>query len=155
MVIVNAARSDPPTPRARAAGRVAQWREQERAAHTKEKNLKRRERLEQYNEEYRLLEQQGLSPSLALANSSSDDEEESDGVRTTSERWEPVPLSPRAEGAAVELVPGAGAEPPAAELSEEAPAGVTKAPAGTVEVPTGAAEVPPSPQGRGSGDSPI
>jgi hypothetical protein len=100
--------------------------------------------LEQYNEEYRLLEQQGLSPSLALANSSSDDEEESDEVRTTSERWELAPLSPRAEGAAVELVLGAGAEPPVAELSEEAPAGVTEAPAGTVEAPTGATEVPPA-----------
>jgi hypothetical protein len=75
---VNAARLDPPTPRARAAGRAAQRREQERAARTKEKRLRRQERLEQYNEEYRLCEQQGLSPPLALANSSSDEEEESD-----------------------------------------------------------------------------
>jgi hypothetical protein len=50
-------RSDPPTPRVRAAGRAAQRREQERAAHAKEKKLRRRERLEQYNEEYRLCEQ--------------------------------------------------------------------------------------------------
>jgi hypothetical protein len=59
-----------------------------------------------------------------------------------------VPPSPRAEGLAVELVPEACAEPPAAGLLEEAPAGATEAPAGAVEVS-------PSPQGRGSGDSPI
>jgi hypothetical protein len=41
--------------------------------------IKRRERLEQYNEEYRLREQQGLSPPLASANLSSNEEEESDG----------------------------------------------------------------------------
>jgi hypothetical protein len=70
-----------------------------------------------------------------LVNSSSDKEEESDGERTTSDRWEPVPPSPRAEGAAVELVTEAGAEPPAAELSEEMPAGTTEVPAGTAEVP--------------------
>jgi hypothetical protein len=64
-----------------------------------------------------------------LANSSSDEEEESDGEWTISDRWEPVPPSPRAEGAAVELAPGAGAEPPAVRLSEDATAGGTKAPA--------------------------
>jgi hypothetical protein len=46
---------------------------------TKEKRLRRQERLEQYNEEYRLREQQGFSPPLALANSSLDEEEGSDG----------------------------------------------------------------------------
>jgi hypothetical protein len=46
LVVVSAARSDPPTPRARAAGRAAQRQEQERAARAKEKKLKRRERLE-------------------------------------------------------------------------------------------------------------
>jgi hypothetical protein len=70
------------------------------------------------------------------------------GERTTSNGWEPVPPSPQAEGAAVELVPEAGAEPPVVGLSKEVPAGAPEAPAG-------AAEVPPSPQGRGSGDSPI
>jgi hypothetical protein len=53
---VSTTRSDPPTPRAQAAGRAAQWRERERAACAKEKRLRRRERLEQYNEEYRLHE---------------------------------------------------------------------------------------------------
>jgi hypothetical protein len=38
-------------------GRAAQRREQERAACAKEKRLRRRERLEQYNKEYRLREQ--------------------------------------------------------------------------------------------------
>jgi hypothetical protein len=133
-VTVNATRSDSSTPRARAAGHVAQQREQERAARAWERKIRRRERLEQHNEEYRLREQQGLSPPPVLVNSSSD-EEESDGERTTSDRWEPVPPSPRAEGEAVELVPEAGAEPPATGLSVEMPAGTTEAPSGTVEVP--------------------
>jgi hypothetical protein len=93
MVTVNTARSDPPTPRARAAGRAAQRREQERAARAKAKRLRRWKRLEQYNEEYRLHEQQGRSPPPAPANSSSDKEEESDGERTTSDRWELAPVA--------------------------------------------------------------
>jgi hypothetical protein len=135
MVTVNAARSDPPTPQARAAGRAAQRREQERAARVKEKKLRRREHLEQYNEEYRLHEQQGLSPPPAPANSSSDEEEENDGERTTSEMWEPASPSPRAEGAAVELIPGVSVEAPTAGLIVEAPVGATEAPAGAAEVP--------------------
>jgi hypothetical protein len=94
---MHAARSDPSTPRSQAAGRAAQQRERERAALAKERKIRRRERLEKYNEEYRPCEQQGLSPPLALANSSSD-EEESDGERTTSDRWEPAPPSPWVEG---------------------------------------------------------
>jgi hypothetical protein len=39
----------------------------------------RQERLEQHNEEYRLREQQGVSPLPALVNLLSDEEEESDG----------------------------------------------------------------------------
>jgi hypothetical protein len=46
--------------------------------HVKEKRLRQWERLELYNEEYRLREQLGLCPPLAPTNSSSDDEE-SDG----------------------------------------------------------------------------
>jgi hypothetical protein len=111
-----------------------QRREQERAACAKEKKLRRRECLEQYNEEYQLPEQQGLSLSLVLANSSSDEEEESDRERTTFDRWEPAPPSPWAAEAAVELVLGAGAEPPATGLSEEAPAGTTEALASAAEV---------------------
>jgi hypothetical protein len=85
--------------------------------------------------EYQLHEQQGLSPPPALVNSSSDDEEESDGEWTTFDKWEPVPTSPQAEGAAVELVPEAGAEPPAPGLSVEVPVGTVEAPAGAMEVP--------------------
>jgi hypothetical protein len=48
----------------------------------------------------------------------------------------------------VELVPVAGAEEPAAGPSVEALTG-------TVEALVGTTEVPPSPQGRGSEDSPI
>jgi hypothetical protein len=84
---VNAAWSDPPTPQARAAGHAAQRREKERAARAKEKRLRWRKRLEQYNEEYQLREQQALSPPLAPTNSSSDEEEESDGGRANSDSW--------------------------------------------------------------------
>jgi hypothetical protein len=136
MVTVDTARSDPPTPRARASGSTEQRRGQERATRTKEKRLKRQERLEQYNEEYRLREQQGLSRPLASANSLSDEEEESDGERTTSDRWEPAPLLPQAEEAAVELVPVAGAEALATGPSVDAPVGATEAPAGATEVPS-------------------
>jgi hypothetical protein len=83
----------------------------------KEKKIKRRERLEQHDEEFQLRKQQGLSPLAALVNSSSDEEEESDGEWATSDRWEPAPPSPRAEGTT--------AEPPVVGLSEEVPAGAT------------------------------
>jgi hypothetical protein len=43
-------------------------------ARAREQKIRRRERLEQYNEEYRLREQQGLSPPLVPADSSSDEE---------------------------------------------------------------------------------
>jgi hypothetical protein len=79
-VTVHAARSDPPTPQVRSVARAAQLREQERAAWAKERRLRRRERREQYCEEYRLCEQQGLSPPGTLEGSSSEEEEEeSDG----------------------------------------------------------------------------
>jgi hypothetical protein len=97
--------------------------------------VKWRERLEQHNEEYRLREQQGLSPPPVLVNLSSDEEEESDGEKTTSDSWEPMLPSPRAEGVAVELVPEAGAQPPVVELLVRVPTGTTEAPAGTTEVP--------------------
>jgi hypothetical protein len=132
---VSAVRSDPPTLRARAAGRTAQQREQERAAHGKEQRIRRRERLEQYNEEYRLREQQGLCPPPPLENSLSDEKEEIDGGRVVPDKWEPAPPSPQAEGAAVELAPEAGVEPPAVEPSEEVPAGAAEAPVRTMEVP--------------------
>jgi hypothetical protein len=103
----------------------------------KEKKLRWRECLEQYNKECGLREQEGLSPPPAPANSSSgeEEEEEESDVGGASERWNPSPLSPRAEGATVELVPMAGAEAPAAGSSVEAPAGAAKAPAGVTEVP--------------------
>jgi hypothetical protein len=166
---VNVARSDPRTPLARATGRAAQRREQERAARAKEKRLWRREHLEQYNEEYRLREQQGLSPLLAPVNSSSD-EEESDGGWATSDRWEPAPPSPRVEAAAVELVLVASAEAPAAGSSVGVPVGASgscgergsarrRAISGSASRRHKGANkrdgVPPSPQGRGSRDSPI
>jgi hypothetical protein len=56
-----------------------QRREQKRAAHAKERRIRRWERLEQYNEEYRLREQWGLSSPLASANSSSEEEEDEEG----------------------------------------------------------------------------
>jgi hypothetical protein len=56
LVTVSAARSDPPTPRARAADRATQQWEQEQAARAKEKRIRRWEHMEQYNEEYQLHE---------------------------------------------------------------------------------------------------
>jgi hypothetical protein len=70
-----------------------------------------------------------------LAISSSNEEEKSDGEQTTSDRWEPVPPSPQAEGATEELVLGAGADPPAARILEEALVGATEALACAEEVP--------------------
>jgi hypothetical protein len=81
---VDAARSDPPTPRAQAAARTVQRREQERAAHRKERRIQRWELQEQESEEYRLREQQGLPPSPAMpenSSSSGEEEEESDRGR--------------------------------------------------------------------------
>jgi hypothetical protein len=75
-VTVNAAPSDPPTPRARAHARAAQRREQEQAVCNKERRIRRRERREQRNEEFRLREQQGLSPPATSEYSSSGEEEE-------------------------------------------------------------------------------
>jgi hypothetical protein len=62
----------------------------------KERKIRWWELLEQYNEEYRLRKQQGLSPPPVLANSLSNDVE-SDEERTTSDMWEPTYPSPRAE----------------------------------------------------------
>jgi hypothetical protein len=116
VVNVHVAQSDSPTPRSQAAGRAAQQQERDRATLAKERRIRQEERLDQYNEEYWLREQQGLSPLPALANSSSH-EEESDGGRSTSDRWEPAPPSPRVEGAAVESTFEAGMEPPVARSS--------------------------------------
>jgi hypothetical protein len=113
---MNAARSDPPTPRARACARGEQRGEQERAARKKERSIRRRERREWRSEEFRLREQQGLSSPGTSEYSSLDDEEEeeSDGGRAPPERWEPSPPSPRAAEAAEETAPGAGTGAPAA-----------------------------------------
>jgi hypothetical protein len=101
----------------------------------REQKIGQRERLEQYSEEYRLHDQQGLSPPLVSAYLSSDEEERSDGGRATPDRCNSPPLSPRAEEAVVELVPAAGVEAPAAGPSVEASAGAAGAPAGVTEVP--------------------
>jgi hypothetical protein len=108
----------------------------------------RQERLEQHNEEYRLREQQGVSPLPALVNLLSDEEEESDGGTDHLQRVGTRAPIATGRGGSLELVPEAGAEPPVVGLLKEVPAGAPEAPAG-------AAEVPPSPQGRGSRDSPI
>jgi hypothetical protein len=79
-VAVNAARFDPPTPRARARMRVAQRRKQERAARKKERRTRRWERREQRDEEFPLRERQGLSPPATseYLSSGEGEEEESD-----------------------------------------------------------------------------
>jgi hypothetical protein len=51
---MNAAWSNPPTPRAKARARAVQRRKQERATRKKERRIRRREHREQRDEEYRL-----------------------------------------------------------------------------------------------------
>jgi hypothetical protein len=127
---VNAARTNPPTPRtpARVRGAVAGARA---AARKKERRIRRQERREQRDEEYRLREQQGLSPSATSEYSSSGEgeEEESDGGQAPPERWQPAPPSPRAAESAEEQVPRAGAELPTTRLSTEGAVRATEAPA--------------------------
>jgi hypothetical protein len=132
---MHAVRSDPPTPRARSAACAAQRREQKWAACAKERKIRQRERPKQYDEEYRLLEQQGLSPPLAPSNLSSEEEEESDRGGATPERWHPPPPSPRAAEAAAELVSALGAQVSTVGSSVEAPAGAAEAPAVATEAP--------------------
>jgi hypothetical protein len=60
VMAVNIARSDPPTPRARARARRSGG-SKSGAAHKKEKRIRRRERREQRSEEFWLREQLGLS----------------------------------------------------------------------------------------------
>jgi hypothetical protein len=93
------------------AARAVQRRVQERAARKKERRIQWRERLEQRDEEYRLRDQQGLSPPVTSEYSSSGEgeEEESDRGQAPPKRWDPAPPSPRAVEAAEEKAPGAGA----------------------------------------------
>jgi hypothetical protein len=153
VMVVDAARSDLPTPRAHARARAAQRREQERAARKKERRIRRWERWEQRDEEFRLHEQQGLSPPATLEDSSSEEEEEEedDGGRVLPERWEPAPPSPRAAGAAREQAPGVGAGGPVAKRSTteaaraaEVPVRVAEAPARVAEAFGGAAAATPA-----------
>jgi hypothetical protein len=96
---MNAARSDPPTPRSRARARVAQRQEQERAGRKRERSIRRRERRERRSEEFRLREQQGLSsPGTEEYSSLGEAEEESDGGRAPLERWEPSPPFAQSRG---------------------------------------------------------
>jgi hypothetical protein len=62
--------------------------------------------------------------------------EECDGERTTSDRWEPAaPSSPRVEGSASESTLEVGTEPPVTGSSVEVPSGTAEAPVGAVEAP--------------------
>jgi hypothetical protein len=76
--------------------------------------IRPRERGEQRGEEFRLREQQGLSPPATSEYSSSEEEEEeeSDGGQAPPERWEPAPPSPRAAEAAEEQAPRAARKRP-------------------------------------------
>jgi hypothetical protein len=79
-------------------------------------------RRKQWDEEYWLREQQGLSHPATPENLSSEeeeDEEESDGGRAPTERWNPPSPSLRAVEAAEEQAPAVGAEMPAAGRSVE------------------------------------
>jgi hypothetical protein len=117
---VDTARSDPSAPRAQAAARAAQRWEQERAARAKERRIRQREHVEQYNEEYRLRESRGLPPRWHRRTHRRKRKRAMGGLP---ERWNPPPLSPRAAEAVVELVPTTGTEASAVGLSVEVPAG--------------------------------
>jgi hypothetical protein len=158
VMVVHAAQSDPPTPRARARARAAQRRELERAPH-KERSIRRREHREQRSEEFRLREQQGLSSPGTSEYSLLDEEEEeeSDGGRAPLERWESSPPLPRAAEATEETAPGAGAGAPAARHPTREATRAVEAPARDAEM-AGARrwprrrwlQRPPSPRGRGN-----
>jgi hypothetical protein len=125
--------------------RVAQRREQERAARKKEKRIRRRERWEQRSEEFRLREQLGLSsPATSKYSSSDDEEEESDGGRAPPERWDPSPPSPRAAEAAKMTAPRAGAEVPAARHPTREALRTAEAPARAVGSTGGATTATPA-----------
>jgi hypothetical protein len=119
-------------------------REQERAARSKERRLWRREHWEQYGEEYRLGEQQGLSPrdagGVVVGRGGG-------GERwgRPPERWNPPPPSLEAAEAAVESAPVAGADAPATRFSVEEPASAVEAPAGATAALAGATAMPPEP----------
>jgi hypothetical protein len=123
---VDAARSDPPTPRARAAARAGQRREQERAACAKERRIRRRECREQQGEEYRLREHQALSPRRCRRTHRRRHRRRATrgGGGSPPERWNPPPPWPQAAEAAVE-------QAPATRPSVEEPASATAASAGT------------------------
>jgi hypothetical protein len=123
------------------SARAAQRREQERAARKKERRIRRREHREQRDEEFWLLEQQGLSTPVTSVylSSGEGEEEESDGGPAPFERWEPVLPSPRAAEAAEEQAPGAGAEVPTTRRSTEGAVRATEAQARTVEASGSAA----------------
>jgi hypothetical protein len=150
MVAVNTARSDPPTPRARAHARAVQRREQERVAHKKERWLRRCQRRERRDEDFRLREQLGLSsPATSNDSSSEEEEEKDDRGQALPDRWEPAPPSPELAPVVREPVPGAGAGVPATRRSttEAAQAAVvlaraTEAPARTAAVPERATRAP-------------
>jgi hypothetical protein len=140
---VNAARSDPPTPRSRAHARVAQQREQEWVARRRERSMRRRERRERRSEEFRLREQQGLSSpgteEYSLSGEEEEEEEESDGGRAPPERWQSSPPSPRAVEAAEETVPA----PATRQLMREATR-AAEVPARAAKTAGGAAAAAPA-----------
>jgi hypothetical protein len=145
VMAMNAARSDPPTPRAQECTRTAQRREQERVARKKERRIQRQERREQRSEEFQLGEQQGLSSPGTSEYSSSDEEEEeeSDRGRAHPERCEPSPPSPKAAEAAEETMPGAGAEALTARQPTREATCAAEVPARAAEMAGGAAAATP------------
>jgi hypothetical protein len=138
---VNAARSDPPTPRSRAHAHAVQRREQVEAVRKRERNLRRRERRERRSEKFRLREQQGLSSpgTEEYSSSGEEEEEESDGGRAPPETWQPLPPSPRAAEAVEEAMPGVGAGAPVARQLTREVTRAAEAPACTTETAGGAA----------------
>jgi hypothetical protein len=119
---VQAVRSDPPTPRARAAARAAQRLEHERVARAKERRISWREHREQHSEEYQLREQQDSPLRRRRCGHHRTRRRRGAAGGVPLERWIPPAPSPRATEAAVELAPVVGAEASATGLFVEEPA---------------------------------
>jgi hypothetical protein len=135
---VNAARSDPPTPRARARTRAAQRWEQKQMARKNERRSGGENAESRGTKSSGCASSRGSLPPATPECSSSDEEEEedSDGGQAPLERWEPTP--PRREPRRRRRNECLGAGAPAAGRSTEEAAHAAEVPACTAEASRGA-----------------
>jgi hypothetical protein len=129
-VAVNAARSDPPTPRAQTCARRSGGNMSGRRVRRSGGSGAGSREMKNFG-----CESSRDSPPVTSEYSSSRDEEESDGGQAPPERWEPVPPSPRAAEAAEEQAPGEGAGAPAVGRPTEEAVHAAEVPARAAEAP--------------------